>query len=48
VKWRQDGVPSSCWTWIHHIWAPSSRLYPAIQTISSSMIRCWWKYDLME
>ena len=38
-------VASSSWIWMYHNWAPSSRLYEAIQTFSSSMMRCWWKYD---
>jgi hypothetical protein len=30
---------------MYHSWATSSRLNEAIQTFSSGMMRCWWKYD---
>jgi len=45
VKRRHGGVPSSRWTCMYQSWAPPSKLYDAIHTFSSSVIRCWWKKD---
>jgi hypothetical protein len=46
LKLPHGGVPSSSWSCMNQSWATSSRLYGAIQTRSSGMVRCWRKYDL--